>query len=204
MIVLQFALWLLGSIIAGLLLSAADRGKPRVSVLTLTLICLACIPAAGFAWVGWGKLTGVTTHFVLGDSASTSLDDGYTMISADGAYGVLVGGPANEHLVIGVDSIAETATSFYGFMEERRGEPARAFAFHKKDGTVRSASSLQALGDESFDPNELDPFHQFPGRAPTALDHIVLVVLALGPFAGLWRWLRARSHDAVESEFVHV
>ena len=200
MIILQFVLWLFGSIVAGRLLSIADCGQPRVSARTLTLLCLAFIPSSGLAWVGWGKLTDLNTHFVIGDSASTPLRDGYTMISADGAFGVLVGGPVSEHLVVGIESIAETGTSYFGFVEARQGDPRRAFAVHKKYGTVRFASSLRALGVESFDPSELDPYHEFPGRSPTIYDDLVLALLSLGPFAVVWHWLRSRSPGADASQ----
>ena len=201
MIIFQLMAWLLGSIIVGQILTTADRGKPRVPALELTLLCLACVPSSGLAWVGWGKLTGLTTQFGVGDSSSTALGGGYTLISADGAFGVLVGGPANETMVIGIESIGETTTTYYGLMEARRGEARRAFAVHKDDGSVRFAKSLEALGAETIDQPNLAPYHQFPGRAPTVYDGLIFAVLLLAPFAVLWRWLRSRSADGIDSEF---
>jgi len=223
MIIFQLFLGLIGATLVGAFLRTAERGRPRVSVLTLALLCLAWIPVSGLLWVGWGKLTGLNAHFGVGDSTSTSLRDGYSLIITAEVDGLLCGGPESEQLVSGIDTIAETSTHYYGLTTGRALALRRefgsarsasdvlapgdasletgAFAVRKETGSVRYAANLPALGDESLDPGELVPVEQFPGRPGTVLDDVVFVLLFLGPFVLAWRWLRSRSGDTVVSEY---
>lgn len=195
--------WLVAATFAGAVLSAvaaasthsSDLRKRRMAfafVLPFALVGWVC--PAGLLWVGWGAVTGFNSPFGIGDMWAERLPNGYSLVFVDSDTSASLHGPAGQSaLVANVDQIAAAADTIYGT------SGSEAFVLYTASGAVEFGPA-PVFQRRWLDAGKLVPVAQYPGRARTALDDLVLWALLLGPplFVGRYVW-KAHLRDVVDA-----